>query len=205
MKKHLITLLTSGILLGAVGVTAQVTLAKWDLQGSLSATTVDASLSSASDLSFVNLINLGYDGIGIEFDGMPSYPATTDYVTVTMTAASGNLDLNGGYVKFDADYINGSRTGDGYTVELISDPSGTATTLSIGTSDDAELAFDSGTISGFTPANIVELRVYWNNGQSWGDQQMANLTVAVPEPSTYALFTGFLVLGGVMLRRRLRE
>lgn len=204
-KKILLKLLTASVL-GSSAVNAQVTLAQWSLSGTLAATTVDASLASASALSFVNLNSLGYDGIGIEFDGMPAYPALTDYVTVTLTAASGNIDLNGGSVTFGADYINGSRTGDGYTVELISNPSGTPTSLTIGTSEDAEVSFDSGSISGFTPASVVELRVYWNNGASWGDQQMANLIVtAVPEPSTYALLAGFLALGGVILRRRLRS
>jgi len=205
MKILHICSITALLAVSATPMKSQTLLSSWSLSDSLDATMVDSSLASASALSFTNLNNLGFDGIGIEFDGMPAFPAKTDYVSVTMTAQPGEqINLSGGSVSFDADYLNGSRSSDGYSVEVISDPAGAATALELGTSEDGDMSFDSGTIPGFTPANEVELRVYWNNGESWGDQQMGNLVVSVPEPSTMAALTGLLSMGLVLWHRRRR-
>jgi hypothetical protein len=197
----------SAFLCLAVSATAQgAVIAQWDLNSDFAASNVDGDIQTASDLTDVGINSLGFDGIGWEFDGLPDSPAKTDYATVTLTADSGfQIDLNGGSVTFNADYISGNRDADGYTVDVISDPGGTAVTQTLGTSDDGEVNFNSGSITGFTVANEIELRVYWNNGQTWGDQQMGDLVIngeVIPEPASFALLgLGSLLMAGGRRRR----
>jgi hypothetical protein len=160
-------------------VVAAGVVARWPLSSSFAPTNVSPDLDQASHLSWHGLKSMGWGGIGWKFEGLSGYPNKEEYVSVSMTARAGHtIDLNGGSVRFDSDYINGSRSGDGYTVEVISNPGGSASVLTLGTSEDAELEFDSGPISGFVPASVVELRIYWNNGQSWGDNAMGNLLIS---------------------------
>ena len=151
-------------------------LAGWDLTSSLETSSVDEAISSASPLQVSGAVTGNFNANGVRIDGLLPYPDLTNYSYVTLESSS-PIDLNGGRISFESRFSNGSRNGDGYTVELISDPNGTPQVLALGTTDDSDVNFDSGAISGASPANTLEIRIYWNNGQTWGDLQMKNLRV----------------------------
>lgn len=58
-------------------------------------------------------------------------------------------------------------------------------------------------------ANATGVGIFssFSSGTWWADRatQIDSIVVAVPEPATYALLAGFMALGGVMLRRRIRR
>lgn len=63
--------------------------------------------------------------------------------------------------------------------------------------------FFSGYISGSQNIASIQIAITRSSGDS--DIAIDDLAFVVPEPSTYAIFTGLLALGAVMLRRRLRD
>lgn len=66
---------------------------------------------------------------------------------------------------------------------------------------EAESAYTGGT--GYYVHDSGKLLREFNNGDDFNDFSLA--LVAVPEPSTTALLLGFVALGGVLLRRKLRD
>lgn len=52
---------------------------------------------------------------------------------------------------------------------------------------------------------ILDVQRDGNSGNGGTGLDDLGFGVAVPEPSTYALLAGFIALGGVMLRRRLKS
>jgi hypothetical protein len=79
----------------------------------------------------------------------------------------------------------------------------TALPASFDTSQDGIMADSKGARPGATNAlDSLTFGGAVNGSYSWDEVNF--IAVAVPEPSTYALMLGFVALGGVMLRRRLR-
>lgn len=201
MLKNLLPL---AILAAAVGTASGSTLVLYDFDGgsgelaNLSPTTTAAGVD-ATDVSLVSLSENNDEAGKLDFEGAGS-DFTSSYLAFTLTGTGLNqIDLNGGSLSADLDYVNGRRDQQGMQVELIVG----GTSVRLAAIDDLEgLSYASEPISGLpiaAPGDPVEVRLYFTN-TSWGDQNIDNLsldgTVApIPEPGTVAL----LALAGVLL------
>jgi hypothetical protein len=218
MKKHLITLLTSGILLGAVGAQAQVTLASWDFSNATDGNyTIAATAGQTTNLTVSGGATGDFKAVSetISLQKGSKWNGATLTMPIDASSISGSVSLD-----FDAQWNIQQSNVWGVTTAQISYATdfseGSGTFTPIGSAIDMSAAgdgvWDSYSLDiGSVLANQTNAAVRFTfsgglaNWAAGAQTNFDNLSItAVPEPSTYALFTGFLVLGGVMLRRRFK-
>jgi hypothetical protein len=238
MKKHLITLLSAGILLGAVSAQGAILLGAWDFN--------DISLIGDQGALPVYETNVGtQSGVGgISLDIKEARADSGPFEINNEGNILGDTWNSPAAVAGNAvGFLHGSRV-NGTHVDIIFDASSITTgvtlnfalrkkdnsavdeyqaSYSINGTDFTNVgslvtltdtawnlhAIDFGTV--FSGSSTAIARFTLGGGEAtWNEEFQTNmdnvsLIAAVPEPSTYALFAGFLALGGVMLRRRLKN
>ncbi len=156
------------------------------------------------------------EGFKVDFGGNTSALDDVEWFTFTFQAASGyELDLAGATVNFDMSRPGGGGDADQAIVTSIG-----GLTLSDAVLTRNGIEAYSGTGTGISPAGSftlpntvaysgltgpVEFRIYSGDGN--GGFEVRSFSVdgtvtAIPEPSTFVLFSGALALGLVILRRR---
>jgi hypothetical protein len=230
MKKHLLSILTSGLLLGAASAQGAI-VADFTFDGSPSSkASVDTDTDSVASDLFSN--GISEDNSRGGWYGMTSANGTNDFVYFTLETANGtdtfdfeSSDPNEGLISYRIEAFNGGpNTFEAFisvdydtTVGTDIENHNAATwfslgSASVGTGDGPKsisysltgLDLDGNGLSA-SGTSVVGFKVRVQTAASWNDAGLDDLAIegaVVPEPSTYALFAGVLVLGGVMLRRR---
>lgn len=149
-----------------------------------------ANFFNSQDIGTTTWSAPGFDGIDTTVSTAPMSFTVSAELGYDVTIDSISVDSeNSGYLVFfqEAGQAAGAQSGGGtaFTTAALNSP----VTVSSGTSKTFTLNWNSGALNSFFNVNEISL-----NG---------SVTV-VPEPSTYALLSGFVVLGLIMARRRQR-
>ncbi|MGC9450109.1 MAG: PEP-CTERM sorting domain-containing protein [Oceanipulchritudo sp.] len=187
------------------------------------ATSIDGTVAQDVYFSLVARLVTGDDfawnvHVGLNTGTSPRFGISGDKVFVRDASTSYTdgvaLTQNVNWLIIGRYSINTSGANDNLEVWGFRDDTTTAVTLANLNSATADRYHVLDSLSDFVPSTISSINFVTDQDAqvdqlriAYGgtSQENLNAVLGVPEPSTYALFLGFLALGGILLRRRLRS
>ena len=184
--------LIAGLLLSAVAANASITISGTSIfSADLNGLTTGVFVSSSNATFDVTLFDYPESlEAGLSFASGTSFNGYTVLGSAAINPAGGGSALVSGVT-----YNLGANVATGNEIGVLAFNNTTATTI-------AGEAFSVFTGGWTVPADGANLSLTGTGSPSFAGATGTSGTVAVPEPSAYALLGGLLALGCVMLRRR---